>query len=222
MLSTVTAYKASISYSGSDRDTAYTALLTAVSAAVETMILPNVLGGTTVTRVIAAPPYPVLVLSPRPVQIATLQLWRNTSSNGDPAAFTTADLLALYTDYHFCDDNLDPTGTYSLDGRIRSLRGVWGVGYEWTPGNLAYATTPRYASLKVSYTAGYAAIPGGVVEAVHLAVSMLFARRKLGMPVTSESLNGYQYSLATPFLMAALNSPDVRQFLDPYMPSRIV
>lgn len=216
-LTSVSAYKTAIQYSASDRDAVYSALISEVSEAIETKVLPNVLPSTSFSDVFDAPADPILVLEPRPVKLSTLQIWRNSSSKGDPALFTSDHLLTLYTDYKV--EKKDPSGVYSLDGRIRCLTGPWGVGHERAPGNLAHATTPGRAALKVSYTAGYSPIPGGVVRAVHLVVSMLFIRRNMGVLLTSESLNGFSWSGTPLFPMAAaLNSPDVRSLLDPYIP----
>jgi hypothetical protein len=47
---------------------------------------------------------------------------------------------------------------------------------------------------------------------------MMVYQRRTGAPVTSESWNGYSGSYAGPFTeSAAVNSPDVRQLLAPYM-----
>jgi hypothetical protein len=47
-----------------------------------------------------------------------------------------------------------------------------------------------------------------------LATSLLFERRKKGIPLQSESFNGYSYSNSGPFTVeAAIKTPDVMELL---------
>jgi len=49
-------------------------------------------------------------------------------------------------------------------------------------------------------------------------VTLLFARRTTGMPVTSEGWNGYSASYASQFLTGYLTTPDALDVLSNYRP----
>lgn len=154
---------------------------------------------TAYTQILNLPSYPSLVVPFAPVTYAPnavtpidFSLYINNSAKGDPSAFTSEHLLTPYRDYVL---ETGPTDiTTSESGIVRFLNGVWFINRERPVYSLATKIVPGYGVVKVVYTAGYATVPPVLRMVLNLIVRKLFHARKLGVPVVSESLNGYSYS----------------------------
>jgi hypothetical protein len=84
---------------------------------------------------------------------------------------------------------------------------------------LAYRARDERGSVLVNFLAGPTSVPADIAEAGVCAVTLLYERRKKGMPLQSESFGGYSYSAAGPFTAeGALNTPECRALLAPYTP----
>ena len=159
-----------------------------------------------------APTGNVLLLPATPVRSIT-SLHLRPGADGDTTLVTSDDLLTAGADYYMPVNAFDG---WSRTGIVyRRGRSNWGQ--EWVYANsrsLAATINPNRGAIKVTYAAGETSVPDAIRQAAQLMVSLIFNRRKTGMPVTSASLNGGSYSLAGPFTAtAALQSPDVAGLL---------
>lgn len=143
------------------------------------------------TIILDAPPYNSLVLPFAPVSFVGFQLWFNYAAQGDPTKFGSEFLLTMYKDYMLDPSNRDITTSES--GIVRYLYGVWGYAYQRLPYTLTASLIPCVGSIKVVYTAGYDTVPPALSGALNLIVRKIYNMRKLGVPMTNESLNGYSY-----------------------------
>ncbi len=151
-----------------------------------------------------------------PLQTITT-LHYNALGYGVSANFTSDHLLTAGTDY-IIDVDDDVTG-YAKRGRIRRLnQNYWGVQYTRSLSMpLTNSPQPVPKAIKIVYAAGHTPVPPDLQMGLALAVSLLYARRKTGAPIVSESWNGRSVSYAGPFTTTAvIHSPDVWAFLKPY------
>jgi hypothetical protein len=168
----------------------------------------------TYTRVLDAPVRQNIVLPYSPVTLSGLQVWMNTDAKGDPSAFTSSNLLTLYTDYSLVIDQ--PDGT-SKSGIIRKTAGVWAFRHTRPVERLSPVVTKVPGAIKVTFTAGYATVPADIQAAAYLMVSKLYTMRKLGGQLQNESLNGYSYGLAGNATAGSIIAdPTVVSMLRPY------
>ena len=159
-----------------------------------------------------APTGNVLLLPATPVRSIT-SLYLRPGADGDTTLFTSDDLLTAGTDYYMPVNAFDG---WSRTGVVyRRGRSNWGQ--EWVYANsrsLAATVNPNRGAIKVTYAAGETSVPDAVRQAAQLMVSLIFNRRKTGMPLSSESWNSYSYGASGPFsATAALASPDVAALL---------
>ncbi len=148
---------------------------------------------TAYTIILDAPSYPALVLPYTPVLVAGFELYLNWDANGNPAAFTSGDLKTMY-DYYALD--VGPANVTTCESGIVRLinNNVWGWNRERPIYSLHLKIVPIRGAIKVVYTAGYATVPPAIKSAINLITRKIYNMRKLGVPVVSESLNGYSYS----------------------------
>jgi hypothetical protein len=211
--------KAALGITGTDatRDAALTVLLAQTEAAIKKLCRPFLFEAATFTDVILDAPWNAqdLYLPATPVRSIT-SLYYSADARGVVANFTSDHLLTAGEDYQLVID--DPVNTWSRHGRVRRLaRSLWGAGTIRPYTRLAFGPTDAQASVKVTFVAGCTSVPAEVAEALYLATMMTYQRRT-GAPVTSESWNGGSVSYAGPFTeTAAVNSPDAKQLLAPYM-----
>lgn len=193
--------------------TAAAAICAAVSEALTRMAFPILLEPTTLTlAAFDAPTTPVLLL-PRPIRAITA-LHVVSGSNGDSSECDASNLLTNYVDYTLDID--DVVNQVSRTGRVyrRPAGTVWGWETRRPIGDLAYAVESEKRVVYVSGTFGPAAVSAAVQLAASSAVSLLYGRRKTGVPLNNESWNGYSYGNSSAFTATdALNSPDVRETL---------
>ncbi len=201
-------------FTGSTLDSV-TAWCAGVSAAILKAIRPFQPEPITQTDIILnAPIDEFLILPIVPVRSIT-SVYYNPFANGNPAAFTSDDLLAA-TQYQLM--TTQPEG-YSRSGLLRrcGLSNLWGADWRNPVTMLASKLVPLYGAIKVTYLAGPASLPADIQDAAVLAVSLMLQRKKTGAPLSSEGWNGYNYSLASAFTAtSAVNSPDVLDMLMPY------
>lgn len=197
--------------------TSAAAICAAVDQAVRRDIYPFVPEPVTITdHVFDAPIGNVLLLPVIPVRGIT-SLYARWGANGDASAFTGDDLLTAYTDYYLPVD--DPVRGYSRSGMVyRRNSSSWGYEYRRPVGRLAWDTDPNRGAVKATWLAGPTSVPDDLFGVACQAVTMLYNRRTLGAPTTSEGWNGYSVSWAAPFLVSFLASPDVRAVLSQYAP----
>lgn len=202
---------------GGTVDASLLAILAGVEAAVKKLCRPFLFEAATLTDVILDAPWASneLLLPAVPVRSVT-SVYYNPIARGVVASFTSDHLLTVGTDYQLPID--DPVNAWSRSGRLRRLnRACWGVSQVRPYGRLGFGPVPEPGSVKVTFAAGCTTVPAEVAEAVYLATSLVYLRRK-GPPVTSSSWNGYSESVAAPFTTtAAVTSPDVLQLLAPYL-----
>jgi hypothetical protein len=165
-----------------------------------------------------APTSNVLVLPVLPVRTLT-SVYLRWGADGDSASFTSDDLLTVNDDYWM---PTDPFDGYSRDGKV-FRRGVsmWAYEYRYAHrGSLSPTLDPNRGAIKLTATCGETSVPDAVHQAAVLMVSLVYGRRKTGMPVTNESWNGYSYGASGPFTaVSALDSPDVQAYLRAYRPA---
>jgi hypothetical protein len=181
------------------------------------------LEATEYTQILDLPSYPSIVTPFAPVIYdpdadtpIDFSLYVNTDANGDPSAFTSDHLLTMYTDYTL---DWGQTDTRTSDsGIIRLTNGVYAVNRERPLYSLSTKVTPSRGAVKLVYTAGYETVPPRLRGALNLIVRKIFHARKLGVPLVSESLNGYSYSAQQNATADGLlaGDPTVRQMLSSF------
>lgn len=185
----------------------------AVSEALTRRCYPYILEPKTITLfAFDAPPTPELWI-PKPVRSVSAVYYHCGASGDSSLVDLTADLLVAGTDYiNRVDDVL--TGWNRSGCLRRANSSAWGVSYRRPVGRLAYAIEAERGSVFVSALLGPTSVSGAVQLAASTAVSMLYQRRKTGVPVGSESWNGYSASGANTFTAeGALETPEVRSLL---------
>ncbi len=195
---------------GSADETSIERFALAVSEALTRKCYPILLAPRTLTLYAFDAPCNTRTLSlPRPVRSISA-LYYHAGANGDSSLLDlTADLLTAYTDYRLVIDDV-LTG-WSRSGEVLRLnQSCWGLINVSPPGRLGYRPEDEPGSLFVSGALGPASVSAAVREAASRAVTLLYTRRKTGMPLQSESFGGYSYSGASQFnAEAAVNSPEV-------------
>jgi hypothetical protein len=168
------------------------------------------------TVIMDAPVSINLVLPVVPILASSLQLWFNYQAQGDPAAFTSANLLTAYSDYQLLTGPFN--STYSESGIVRNLWGAWGVSYMRPALSLASSLIATPGAIKATFTAGYSTVPPSIVQAAFLAATKLYNMRKTGMPFTNESLQAYSYgSQASATADGVIQGdPTIRSLLKPF------
>jgi hypothetical protein len=207
-----------ISTTGADA-TSVAEFCAAVDAAIRRVIYPFRAEAATITdQIIDAPLDNVLVLPAVPVRSIT-SLYLKWGANGDPTAFTSADLLTPYTDYYLPID--DDYNSWSRSGRVyRRGASVWGYEMRRPLGRLAVDENPCRGAIKVTYTVGPASgVPADIIAAAVTAVTYLYLRRSTMVIPTSESWNGYSKgaSILPNQMQGALHSTDALSLLTPYL-----
>ncbi len=202
--------------------TSVTAICLEVEDAIQQLCSPWLFEPVTLTdKILDAPLDDFLTLPVLPVRGITT-LYVNLGANGDPVAFTSNNLLTPYQQYILDID--DVVNNWSKSGIVYSRAGSWWGGpspwgweRSWPINRLASTLTPARGAVKITFAAGMLAVPEAIQLAANLAVSMIYNRRVLGMPVNSESWNGDSYSLASAFTaVGALQSPDIAGYLAKY------
>ncbi len=217
-LITATSYQAFTgqTFSGAD-ETALSGWCAAVDNLVRKYLRPYSPDPLTLTsHIMDAPTGNVLVIPATPVRTLTSIYW-HAGANGEVAEFTADDLLTVNDDYWM---PTDPFDGYSRTGFVyRRGLSAW-LGELRYPNRRALAAQddPARGAVMVNATCGETSVPDAITAACVLMVSLIFARRKTGLPLTSESWNGYSAGYASPFLVAVLYSPDVQAILAPFRP----
>lgn len=194
------------------------AITTAVSAAIVRMANGNAFERATYTMYLDAPwNSPRLQARQWPL-VSVTSLHYNALGNGVSANYEDEHELEEGTD--FLIDVDDDANNWSKRGWLRRLRqDFWGVQYTRSlsmPLTNRPQTVPK--AVKLVAVCGYAVLPDDLVQAAVMAATLMYTRRKTGLPVTNEAWNGYSYGTAGPFTAtAALTSPDVWHFLRPYV-----
>lgn len=139
----------------------------------------------------------------RPIIKTGLRVWIDEGGfygDGSGTPFDTGTEWTLGQDF----DAPEVWNGYSVSGRLVSLGGIWPARWLRPPARLASELVGERGAVKVTYKAGWASqdIPSALIQAAYLEATTLFnlgvSRNgdvMTGMIKTSESLNGYSYSL---------------------------
>jgi hypothetical protein len=223
---TLAEYKTFLGVTDTDtaRDASWTAIIAEVCDAINQACRPWLFEPTTVTAIVDAPLDDQLVLPVIPVRSIT-SLYLNWTASGDPAAFTSDNLLTQYTQYWLEID--DPVNSYSESGIVYKRAGSWngqnwGGERRWPVQALGSTLEVGRGAIKVVLAAGTLTVPANVQLAACLMTSLIFNRREKGAPLNSESWNAYSYSTNSAITaMGAINSPDVVGLLRRYMTPQV-
>lgn len=221
-LITLDEYKtfAGITGTNATRDASLTAIIADVSDAINQACRPWLFEPQELTKVLDAPLDEKLMLPAIPVRSITA-LYLNQQASGESAAFTSNDLLTQYTDYYleldYYTDDISTSGiVYKRAGRWNGQ--YWGGERRWPVQALGSTLEVGRGCIKVVFQAGTLTVPPNVQMAACLAVSLIYGRRKTGIPLNSESWDGYSYSGGSTFTTeGAIASPDVSSLLRRYM-----
>lgn len=218
MLSTLALYKsfAGIDTTDATRDAAIIPALSAADDAIKRYLRQNI-EYQSYDLILDAYPTTDLVIPQLPVVISTVQLWMNWQANGNPANFTSGDLLTMYEDFQVEPSQDDYT--VSTSGILRLTNGTWfGVNYQRNGYVLTPKLVPVRGAIRLSYSAGFTVVPPSITEATNLVVSKMFGMRKLGAPLSNESLNGYSYGVqSTAFANGIIQGdPTIKAMLRPF------
>jgi hypothetical protein len=145
---------------------------------------------------------PELVLRQRPVTAVTAVYMDPTGFWGQGAnAFPSSTLMTAGTHYALV---LDDGGNQSTCGVLMRIGGT-GPGFpgtypdQWMGGKLAAYRLPRWqrgqGNIKIQYTAGYTTVPEDLANAATQIAAYLVRNMPSGMPLTSEGLGAYNYSI---------------------------
>lgn len=131
----------------------------------------------------------------------TVRVWVDATGRfGDnpDGAFASATELVFGTDFAVKWDGCLPgTATKcSYCGLLERVGLVW-PGRLAHQGGLTTGYVPGSGNIKVTYTAGFATIPGDIQQAVCMLAGWIGRSTERGGAITSESLGGYSYSIAS-------------------------
>lgn len=180
------------------------AILDGVESVIQNMISSPVLQDTTArTEYYDGVVGRVLKLRFRPAVKEDMQVFVDGAGaygDGPGTPFGATTEWTLGTDF----DLLDVYNGYSQSGNLVCLNGIWPSIWQRQPNRLASSLVGERGAIKVVYKAGWAAddIPSALIQAAYLEATTLFnlgvgrnGDIVNGMIKTSESLNGYSYSL---------------------------
>lgn len=156
----------------------------------------------------------ILNLRNRPITAVASVYSDMAGHYGQASGFTSDNLLTAGTDYQLViDGQLDGGTPCSRLGQIERINGIWPARFGRQAGALVAREIDGGGNIKVTYTAGYATVPADIVLAACEMTSQMLSRTERGMPLASESLGGYSYSLATQMIDLI---GGVRSVLDKY------
>lgn len=107
--------------------------------------------------------------------------------------FPSTALLTAGSDYYLQMDG--PGNAYSESGLLVRVSRIWPAAILRRAGYLGAWALHGQGNIKVTYVAGYDTIPDDIELAVWEGVALTRARRPHGQGVSSESFDGYSYSL---------------------------
>lgn len=156
-----------------------------------------------------------LYLRHTPVQSITEVRLDHAGYAGQGAGFGSTTVLTAGTDYYLRKDDVNG---WSRAGTLVRINAVWPRRNVRTQGQLTGGWVPGQGNVMVTYVAGYTssanAAPADLTLAANQVIAQLRSRRTTGMPLQSESLGEYSYSLAA--VQQALMTGDVPAILARY------
>lgn len=175
-----------------------------------------------------------LILKRRPVKSLT-SVYEDTTANWGQTSgsFSSSALLTEGTDYALIKDGDGVNGVVSKSGLIERIGRVWprvaepAQVYGTNSSSILQKVIPGYGTVKITYVAGYDAVPDDVVLAVYAEVDMMrLMRKKGGGTVQSENLGEYGYTLAnvdqSNHSMNQMLSPEAASLLANYIVGSLV
>lgn len=138
-----------------------------------------------------------------PVIAAGLTVYVDNSgrfgANPDGAFDSSSTLLTYGTDYVLqLDGCLPGTSTKcSYSGILERVGTIWPQRAQYTPGQISLQPIDGLGNIKVAYTAGFPTVPNDIQMAVVTIAAYIRRCADKGGPISSESLGGYSYSLAS-------------------------
>ena len=232
MITSLASYKGFIGYTSSDRDAAYSYILSAMSAAIKRRTKVQ-LEQATYTVIVTPPASQELVLNQVPVSSIT-SIHLNPDAGGQSANFTSDYLLDSSTYFLKVDESgYSRSGIVVRVGRLWSGAGlltspsIWGgaAGYGWggyvgVGAGLTRSVAPPPGALKVVYVAGYQTVPDDIQLACWLATTRIFQTWREYAGVTSGSWNGASLSfnsIPAGTMAGVLDTPEIAGLLAPYI-----
>lgn len=156
-----------------------------------------------------------LVLRQRPV-VSIANLWVDPAGYfGESATpFQSNTLLTQGVDYALALDE----GSQSRSGLVVRIGTFWPeIDLLRRPGILAIEGGPAFGNIKVQYTAGYGTVPADLqLLANQIVAQVRNSAKRGGLPVASESLADYSYSLAQQATGAVLQAGTNQQIVSKY------
>ena len=198
------------------RDAATQAYIDQANDAIIRYLHNGIIERKTYTIIMPAPVSLKLVVPVVPVRVSDALIYLNTSAQGDPAAFTSDNLLVPFRDYVWETGPYDATTSNS--GIVRNLSAAWGVWYQRPSLSLASQLVPVPGAIKLVFSAGYDTVPPSIQAAATLVVTRLYNMRKIGYPLNSESLQSYSYSAQSTASADGIieGDPTIRALLRPF------
>jgi hypothetical protein len=165
---------------------------------------------------LSAPLSRFVVLPEGPVAVdANLSISYNPTAYGNVSAFDANHTLTLYSQFAVQTDS--GNASISSSRVIERIGATWANGGTWVRpmwGALTVKPVPQTGAILASWRGGYETIPASITLATNLAISLLWARRTTGQPVTARSIDGMSVSYAGPADAAAvIASPGVASLL---------
>lgn len=195
-LTTLSDLKAHLGISADDtsEDTYLTATLLAVEKSLKRIIGYEIEANSNVTEYYDGDGRNKLFLRQLPVRsIVSVKVDNNGGGGQIANTFGSETLLVAGTEYYLPMDG--PLGAYSESGTLYRRSYYWPGQPMHRRGLLTNEIIPGNGNIQVVYNSGYTTVPADIKETVWQSVAQLRMSRDKGMPISSESFDGYSYSL---------------------------
>ncbi len=214
-------YKTISGISSTADDAKLTHLCAAVDAGIRRFIELPAFERQTTTRYLDAPWNSQDVLHPDKPVVSITNLYLDLSGYYGQRAGgfdSVTSLLVAGEDYVLVPDQ--PDGS-SRAGLIRSLRGQWAPPMQVRPVSSMASRLEKWpGAIKVVAVVGYAGIPVELEQAAGQIVSIMATQVKHGMPISSNSWNGYSKTLFTQMMQnGAFKNADIFRVLQHLHPT---
>lgn len=160
----------------------------------------------------------VFALRQRPVSsITSLYLDHDGNFGYTDDSFDSTHLMEEGVDYALVLDGTLSGSAVSFSGLVQRIKTVWPeLTRTYVPGRLTNENIPSPGNIKVTYVAGYSAVPLDIQYAVAFIVSSMQRNVPLGGNVGSERIGDYSYALFNPRHESFPEIATARQLLSRY------